>query len=186
MSSLQSNAIALAIKMHEGQKRKTGEPYVNHCLRVMKTIEQYTDDDEILASAVLHDIFEDTEITIPNLAEQFSPRVSFIVNSLSKNKKPENSPDYDPTYRLKMYLNRFAKGCIAEHWIMFIKMADQIDNSSSFHIFPLKKQERKRNEIIDSFAPIYSKISQSLSKEHFKIYTELLHKIEKNIDASFS
>lgn len=169
-------AIALAKKMHKGQMRQTGEPYVNHCLRVMETTAQYTDDEEILSAAVLHDICEDTSISLPNLSELFSPRVSFLVNSLSKNQKYSHNKNYDPQYRMKLSVNRFAKGALSDPWVMLIKLADQIDNSATFHIFTEEKQNRKRQEITEIFFPIYKKVLEfhsSVEETYKKLEKEL-------------
>lgn len=180
--SLQKKAIALATQMHMGQTRQTGEPYINHCLRVMQTMAQYTSDDEILATAVLHDICEDTNMSLPNLSDEFSPRVSFLVNALTKNKKYIRSKDYTPLYRIKLYINRFSKGAFSDPWIMFIKMADQIDNAATFHVFEEEKQKRKKNEIKKMFFPVYTKILESQPQKMHDIYTKLEKKLFELID----
>lgn len=176
--SLLEKSIQLAKKMHRGQVRKTGEDYIHHCLRVMNTISQHTQDEEILSACVLHDICEDTKITLPNLSKEFSPKISFMVNSLSKNQKLEN---HDPIYRVRMYLNRFTKGCLTDHWILFIKMADQIDNSSSFDIFSSQKVNRKTEELTELFLPLYAKISKDFSKKEKIVYEALLSQLQNNI-----
>lgn len=177
--SLQEKAIILAKKAHEGQKRKeAGEDYFMHCYRVMQTIELYTDDDAVLAAAVLHDTFEDSEIKLPEISHDFSPMVSFIVRALSKNKKYDN---HDSSFRIKMYINRFAKGALSNPWIMFIKIADQIDNSNSFHVFTPKKRQRKIQEINDMFIPIYEKIFEKLTAPEKVVYIDLMGKLILNL-----
>ena len=91
MDVMVQRAIEFATQAHAGQTRKyTGEPYVNHPIEVMKLVSMVTDDPEVLAAAVLHDVVEDTPATIMNIRIGFTPRVAALVDDLTDVSKPED------------------------------------------------------------------------------------------------
>lgn len=77
-------SVLKAFEYHEGQLRKfSDELYVNHCLRVASLTGDYTDDDALIAAAVLHDTVEDTTLTIHDIKSLFGDRVSSLVYELT-------------------------------------------------------------------------------------------------------
>lgn len=174
-------AIALAKKHHDWQKRKTWEEYVEHPLRVMAILERHWFDEDILVASILHDMCEDTEITNIQIIEMFWEKVWFTINALTKNKKP-NIDDWwkkcirknsDFNSRFLMYINRFYWWILAEPSIMFIKMADQIDNLSSLEVFAIEKRLRKIREVEEYFLPMYDEISSVLTWDMTKKYSDI-------------
>ena len=88
------NAVRFAAERHSGTKRKSGTlPYLLHPMEVAVIVSSMTDDEEILAAAVLHDTVEDTDTTIGELEELFGPRVAGFVASETENKRPEIPAD---------------------------------------------------------------------------------------------
>ena len=80
-------AAAFALCAHQGQVRKqTDTPYIMHPLEAAVTAQALTDDHEIIAAAVLHDVIEDSDCTKEELVEEFGERIAFIVNEVSENK----------------------------------------------------------------------------------------------------
>ena len=77
-------AIKVATKAHEGQLRKTGEPYIIHPLAVMKILQEWNMDEDSIVAGVLHDTVEDTELTLKDVEEQFGKDVAFLVNGVTK------------------------------------------------------------------------------------------------------
>ena len=65
-------AIKLATKAHEGQLRKTGEPYIIHPLAVMKILQEWNMDEDSIVAGVLHDTVEDTDLTLKEIEEEFN------------------------------------------------------------------------------------------------------------------
>lgn len=176
-------AIHLARQFHEDQSRLNGDDYIEHSLSVMKILMKYDFDEEILIAAVLHDVCEDTGFLNADMCEKFGDRVGFIVNTLSKNKKPrsdELEKSYDRErdgsyeefvdYRFLMYVNRFYLGVLADPYILFIKMADQIDNFDTLEVYGPEKRKRKIREIERYFSPIYEKVSSVLTPEYQEKY----------------
>ena len=126
MDIMVQRAIWFATQAHAGQTRKyTGEPYVNHPVEVMQLVSTVTDDPEILAAAVLHDVVEDTPATIMNIRIGFSPRVAELVDDLTDVSKPQ---DGNRATRKELDRQHTAK---ASPDAKTIKLADLISNSRS-------------------------------------------------------
>ena len=81
-------AVVFATKAHAGAVRKgTDSPYILHPMEAMAIVTKFTDDEDVLAAAVLHDTVEDTNVTIERLEKEFGPRVAKLVASVSEDKK---------------------------------------------------------------------------------------------------
>lgn len=123
---LVDRAIACAARAHQGQTRKyTGEPYITHPLAVACAVASVTDEVEIIAAAVLHDVVEDTAVTLDEIRAEFGDRVADLVGWVTDVSKPEDG-------------NRAARKAIdREHLAaapaeaQTIKLADLIDNTAS-------------------------------------------------------
>ena len=87
MQSLQEQAEEFARERHAPQKRKfSGEPYVNHPIRVRDLVAEFSQDEELLCAALLHDTLEDTETSMDELRERFGCRVAELVSQLTSDK----------------------------------------------------------------------------------------------------
>ena len=195
-SFLISDAKDLARKYHHGQTRKSGDPYIQHLFNVLAILQKYNLPEELLIAGVLHDIIEDSEITQENIRKQFGTRVSFIISAVSKTQKPAQPEIYqDPlentsvintefyekldriesqNFRFLTYVNKFYYSVIADPWVAFVKIADQIDNLRDVEVFPIKKARRKLEEIHFYFWPIYERITEKQVMSH-----ELVEPYEK-------
>lgn len=85
MSNLIVRAANLAARSHADQRRKgDGDiPYVNHCTAVACLVAEVTDNEDVLAAALLHDVVEDSDVTVDDLIAQFGPRVAEIVDTVT-------------------------------------------------------------------------------------------------------
>ena len=82
------NALLFATKAHAGKYRKgTDRPYIIHPIEVMSIVMHFTDDEDVLAAAVLHDTVEDASVTIQRIEKEFGPRVAELVASVTEDKK---------------------------------------------------------------------------------------------------
>lgn len=87
---LVSEAIAFAVKVHDGMRRKKSDiPYILHPLEAATIVGTMTDDQNVIAGAVLHDVVEDTDVTIEEIEEKFGKRVRELVESETENKRAE-------------------------------------------------------------------------------------------------
>lgn len=196
MSNKLKIAIEIAEEYHKWQKRKDWTDYINHPLAVMNILKEYNFPEEALIAAILHDTCEDTKLKNISISDMFWVRIAFVVNALSKNKKPKNhkelKKDYEEKqksrkisnlenftnfdeyidYRFHLYLNRLYTWIIAEPWIFFIKIADQIHNLSDMNFFPEEKKLRKIKELEKFFLPIYYKCEEifKLDDKWYKMY----------------
>ena len=87
-------AIIFATKAHAGTCRKgKDKPYILHPIEAMEIVMRFTEDEDVLAAAVLHDTVEDTSVTVERLEKEFGPRVAALVASVSEDKKRERSSE---------------------------------------------------------------------------------------------
>ena len=92
--TLLDRAIIFAAKAHAGAVRRDGHtPYILHCTEAAAIAATMTQDQEVLAAAVLHDVVEDTDVTAETLEAEFVSHVAQLVGAMSENKRPELSPD---------------------------------------------------------------------------------------------
>lgn len=186
--SLLQKAKEWATEYHGTIKRKSGSLYTQHLWNVLTILEEYNLPEELLTAGVLHDIIEDSRLTQEDVKEAFGERVAFIVSSVSKIQKPIQPDQYeDPlekhrvinaefyekltriesqNFRFLTYVNKFYYSVVADPWVAFVKIADQIDNLSDVEVFPFAKAKRKLEEIHFYFWPIYERISDKQVMSH--------------------
>lgn len=116
-------AIELATKAHLGQKRRGGEPYIEHCRRVALRLMEKGESDEVIATAWLHDAYEDGGITLFQLADSGLPFV--VVKAVEIMAKGKEEPYEEYLVRVK------ANPITAK-----VKVADTLDNISDAHVTP--------------------------------------------------
>ena len=125
MIDLVQKALEFATVAHGEQKRKyTGEPYINHPIEVMRIVKTVPHDDNMLAAALLHDVVEDTDVTIEEIHKEFGPDVASLVDDLTDVSKPE-----DGNRKTRKALDR-EHSAKASPRAQTIKLADLISNSS--------------------------------------------------------
>ena len=123
MSRLESRAAAWAFHFHEGQKRKyTGEPYWIHCGGVANLVREVAHTEEMLAAAWMHDLVEDTDVTLDEIRAEFGGTVAELVGWLTDVSRPE---DGNRETRKAMDRRRLSE---APPPAKTIKVADLIDN----------------------------------------------------------
>ncbi|MBF0206761.1 MAG: HD domain-containing protein [Oligoflexia bacterium] len=153
-------AYDLASKSHEGQVRKSGEPYFNHCVEVAKIIrnEWGITNDEYLNAGLLHDSVEDTSVTIEYIRGEFGNEVADLVEGVTK--LTEGS-DKDTLAKVlsKTYLNP---------GVAVIKLADRLHNMRTLGSMSREKQIAKSSETVE----VYTKLAESLGIWQVKIELE--------------
>ena len=92
--TLLDRAILFAVKAHAGAVRRDGHtPYILHCTEAAAIAATMTQEQEVLAAAVLHDVVEDTDVTAETLKSEFGSRVALLVGAMSENKRPNLPPE---------------------------------------------------------------------------------------------
>lgn len=124
MDHIVDRALAFATVAHGDQKRKySGEPYIVHPVEVMKIVSSVDHDDAMLAAALLHDVVEDTDVTIEEIEESFGADVADLVSDLTDVSKPE---DGNRKFRKAMDRDHSAQSSARAQTV---KLADLISNS---------------------------------------------------------
>ncbi len=125
MSDLVTHALAFATVAHQGQVRKyTGSPYIIHPIEVMEIVKSVPHDDEMLAAALLHDVVEDTDVTVEEIRVEFGDDVANLVDDLTDVSKPE-----DGNRKARKALDR-EHSARSSSRAQTIKLADLISNSA--------------------------------------------------------
>lgn len=140
---------------HEGQYRKSGEPYIIHPLSVSIILASLGLDDKAIAAGLLHDVIEDTSCTIRGLADHFGDDVAFLVEGVTKLDKLECVSKEErqiESYR-KMFL------AMAEDVrVIIIKLADRLHNMRTMGFQSPSKQKAIAQETLEIYAPIADRL----------------------------
>jgi len=152
------DAYCFGKEAHKNQKRKSGEPYFNHCLEVATILADWGMDQNIVISGLLHDTIEDTKITKDDISKRYGSDVLFLVESVTKlsdikfnsrnQKKAENF--------MKMFIS-FANDIRA----IIIKLADRLHNLRTISYLSKIKQRRLALESKEIFSPLAHRIGMN-------------------------
>ena len=179
-------AYNLAREAHKDQKRKSGEPYIIHPLKVAYILAELELDMESIVAGILHDTIEDTPYTYEDISRIFSEEIAVLVDGVTKLGKLSYSTKEEiqaENYR-KMFL-AMAK----DIRVILIKLADRLHNMRTLNYMTPEKQREKAQETMDIYAPLahrlgISKIKSEMEDLCFKYlnpeaYFDLAAKIEK-------
>ncbi len=140
-----------AIAAHDGQWRRTGEPYVTHPIAVALIVAELGLDEATIAGSLLHDAAEDTGVTIETIEEQFGPNVARVVDGVTKLDRLEfdsKEAQQAATIR-KMFI------AMAQDWrVLLIKLADRLHNMRTISVMPIVKQRSIAQETLDVYSPL--------------------------------
>lgn len=155
---LLEKAFEFAEKLHSEQKRKSGEPFVNHPLRVALTISQMRLGINAVVASILHDALEDCEISLSEIKSQFNEEVAFLVNGLTK----VNEIKYkeDETTEKENFRN-MTLAMAKDLRIILIKLADRLDNMKTLWPLDTKKKRKKSLETLEILAPLAYRLGMS-------------------------
>ena len=150
-----NTTIEFASRAHQGQVRDTGEPFIMHPLTVAHMLADYQADLVTLQAAVLHDVIEDTAVTKEEIDAAFGKKVSFIVQSLTKGKKPLHMDRYE---YMQSYYTQLLLASSHDIRVALIKIFDRLHNIQTLHGKPVSKQVTYANETLTFFAPLLKKL----------------------------
>ena len=167
---------------HEGQFRKTGDPYVSHPVAVAKILTQWHLDPQALTAALLHDVMEDTTVTKVEIAERFGRMVAELVDGVSKLDRIEfeshEQAQAENFRKMVLAMTRDVR-------VILIKLADRLHNMRTLDAMQAKKRARIARETLDIYAPIANRLGlnalyqelQELSFRHlYPVRYRVLHK----------
>lgn len=148
-------AYRLSNKAHEGQKRSSGEDYISHPVSVACIAAKFHLDAASIQAALLHDVVEDTQVTLEDIATQFSPQVAKIVEGLSKLDKIHFN---DATHAQAENFRKMLLAMSQDVRVILIKLADRLHNMQTLEHLKPEKRLRIAQETIDIYSPIANRL----------------------------
>ncbi len=155
-------ACAVASEAHAGQYRASGEPYVQHALAVADILLELQMDYETVAAAILHDVVEDSDLSLEDLRRRFGPGIAALVEGVTKMKLIQafqNLPEKDKRERLQAEnLRKMLLAMAEDIRVVLIKLADRTHNMRTLGALPEDKQRRIARETLDIYAPLANRL----------------------------
>ena len=189
--SMVEKAYRVANECHKDQKRKSGESYIIHPLCVAIILADLEMDKETIAAGLLHDVVEDTGMTLDELSKEFGTEVSFLVDGVTK--LTQLSWDKDKVEIQAENLRKMFLAMAKDIRVIIIKLADRLHNMRTGQFWKPEKQKEKARETLEIYAPIADRLGISkikielddLSLRFLKpdVYYDLVEKVNLRKDS---
>ncbi len=179
-------AFNFAYRLHEGQYRASGDPYIAHPVAVAEILRDLGGSGAMIAAGFLHDVVEDTEITSEDIEAHFGPEVRLLVDGVTKLGKIEFSSKKE---RQAENFRRMFLAMAKDIRVIVVKLADRLHNMRTLEHLPDEKRQRIALETREIFAPLANRlgignIKWELEDLSFKyIETEAYNKIRQHVSA---
>lgn len=171
-------AYAAAERAHDGQKRKSGEPYITHPVAVAQILADLGIGPKTLAAALLHDTVEDTEYTLDLLRKDFGDEIAMLVDGVTKLDKVKygDSAQSETVRKMIVAMSKDIR-------VLVIKLADRLHNARTWGFVDTESATRKAQETLEIYAPLAHRLGiQAIKLEledlafavlHPKLYVEI-------------
>ena len=163
--ALVDRAYALAEAAHAEQRRRSGEPYICHPLSVAEILVEMGMDSESIAAALMHDVAEDTAVTIEEIRQKFGAEVALLVDGVTKLTQIKFSNVED---RQAENLRKMLLAMSQDVRVMIIKLCDRLHNMRTGDAWPEQKRRDKALETMEVYAPIAHRLGISNIKEELE------------------
>src|SRR5210317_1050334 len=140
---------------HDGQARRSGEPYITHPIAVAQLLADMHLDSQTIVAAILHDVVEDTETSLDEIRQTFGDEVAMIVDGVSKLDQIQFRS------RAEAQAESFRKMMLAmieDIRVILVKLADRLHNMKTLEAMPASKRKRIARETLDIYAPIANRL----------------------------
>ena len=157
--ALLQRAYDVAAAKHEGQQRKSGDPYITHPLAVATILAELGMDTTTLVAALLHDTVEDTDYSLDRLRAEFGEEVAHLVDGVTKLDKVEfgNAAEAETIRKMVVAMARDPR-------VLVIKLSDRLHNMRTMQFLPPEKQARKARETLEVMAPLAHRLGMATVK----------------------
>ena len=171
-------AYAVAAKAHEGQLRRSGEPYITHPVAVAQILADLGLGPRAIAAALLHDTVEDTGYELDELTAEFGDEVAMLVDGVTKLDKVKygDAAQAETVRKMIVAMSKDIR-------VLIIKLADRLHNARTWGFVPPEKAQKKATETLQIYAPLAHRLGiQAIKSEledlsfavlHPKIYAEI-------------
>ncbi|RLA05585.1 MAG: guanosine-3',5'-bis(diphosphate) 3'-diphosphatase, partial [Gammaproteobacteria bacterium] len=154
-------AYHFAEQAHEGQVRRSGEPYITHPLAVAHVLAMMHMDYECITAGLLHDVIEDTEVSREQLAAAFSEDIALLVDGVTKLALVTfKTRQHQQAENLRKMLLAMSK----DIRVIIVKLADRLHNMRTLGHLPAEKRHRIAHETLDLYAPIAQRLGMNLMR----------------------
>lgn len=178
------NAFKRAEKAHEGQLRKSGEPYITHPVAVAKILAELGTGPTTIAAALLHDTVEDTDYSLEQLRKEFGEEVALLVDGVTKLDKVKlgDKAQAETIRKMIVAMSRDIR-------VLVIKLADRLHNARTWGFVPVESAKRKAQETLEIYAPLAHRLGintikweledLSFSVLYPKVYEEIINLVKQ-------
>lgn len=182
-------AYEYSARAHEGQKRQSGEPYIEHCIEVAFFLAELHMDSATIAAGMIHDVVEDTTYTLDDIRKEFSDEVADLVDGVTKIGaiKFDSREEQQAEYFRKMLLSM-----ARDVRVILIKLADRLHNMRTLDHLPREKQIRIAEETREIYCPLAHRFGINKAKIELEdltlkylepdVYADLVKKVKERRD----
>lgn len=161
-NTLIERAYQMAREAHKNQRRRSGEPYIIHPLSVAIILAELEMDKETIAAALLHDVAEDTDVTLDQIRAEFGDEIADLVDGVTKLTNIQYTAD--KIERQAENLRKMFLAMAKDIRVIIIKLADRLHNMRTLQYMPREKQIEKARETMEIYAPIAQRLGISKIK----------------------
>ena len=168
-----TKALELALTAHDGQKRKSGEPYIIHPILVAAITAAFSNDETMVQAALLHDVVEDTSFDLEDLECEFGDDVTHMVEGLTKiveirDEELASSCSNERLINSALTFRKMLIASIKDIRVLVIKLCDRLHNMLTLDALSPEKQIRIAEETLVVYAPIAHRLGISRMKNHLE------------------
>ncbi len=185
--ALLKKAYTMAVKAHQDQVRESGEPYISHPLQVASLLAENLEMDfETIVAGLLHDVIEDSAISVEKIKKEFGANIALLVDGVTKlTRIKEKTRTQQQAHNLhKMFL-----AMASDIRVVIIKLADRLHNIRTLNCVSREKQLRVAKETLEIYAPLANRLGMNFLKSELEDqslrylkpekYREIRHLIDK-------
>ena len=163
--NLIKKAYYVACQAHKGQKRKSGEDYIIHPVEVAIILSSYGMDTETISAGLLHDIVEDTDLTLDDIKKNFNEDIGRLVNGVTKISKISYTTIEDEKVE---NIRKMIVAMAADIRVIIIKLADRLHNIRTIEYLKGQKRRDKALETMEIYAPLAHRLGMKSMKDQLE------------------